>query len=400
MKLRPQFHASLCGPEPRPLSKERHVMPKLHVSLIVALLLVAACKPQEPAAAAATGAPDVATRTVRVAPVETGTSMDEVEVVGELEGIEEIRIYAQVPERIRKLAVREGDRVKEGDLLATVDGDVQSQVVLQSQASLEAAVANRDGVLDNLQRTRTLVQGGSGTPSQLLALEAQARAAEAQVRQATAGMAQASAQKRRTVQRAPVDGVVSQLVVREGDIAGAGQAIMTVVNDSQVKVVLRVPERDFLRVAQGMPVRVAPLAAPDQIVEGTVTLKGPIVDRTTRTGLVEIILPNEGRKLVAGSAVRVRIEIARRENVVLVPTDAVLLSPETELNGKAATFVAKGEKAERRDIIVGRRQGARTEVLEGLTPGESLVVRGAHLLKDGNPIKLEAPAAPVKEATR
>jgi len=121
-------------------------------------------------------------------------------------------------------------------------------------------------------------------------------------------------------------------------------------------------------------------------VEGQVTLRGPIVDRITRTGLVEVHLPNPERLLLAGSTIRVSIEIARRTGVVLVPAEAVLLTGETERSGLATVFVAEGDQARRREITVGVRQGNRFEVIRGLDPGEQLIVRGAHLLRDGNPI--------------
>lgn len=370
---------------------------RLPLLLVSGALIASGCSKDEAAASATKD--ELIVRTVSVAPVALGTAIDEVEVVGELEGAQEIRIFAQVPETIRKLAVKEGDRVKEGDLLVTVAGDVQSQSVLQSQAALEAAVANRDAVMDNLRRTRTLVEGGSGTASQLESLEAQARASDAQVRQATAGMALSSAQKQRTILRSPINGVVTGLTLREGDLAGAGQTLMTIVRDDALRVVLQVPERAFLRVRQGMPVRISPLADPDVVVEGKVTLRGPVVDRMTRAGRVEIDLANTEGKLLAGSAVKVRIEVDRREGVVMVPVDSVLLLPNTETTKKAEVYVSNGKLAEHRLVTVGKRQGVEMEIVEGLTAGESLVVRGAHMLKDKNPIRIEG-AGTTAEAVR
>lgn len=327
-------------------------------------------------------------RTVRTAAVATGELVERVEVIGELQGMEEIRIFAQIPERIRSLAVKEGDLVKKGDLLATILGDLQSEAVAQAQAALDAALANRDAVADNLGRTRKIFSSGAGTKGQLEALEAQARAVEAQVRQATAALSTASTQQSRTVLRSPIDGVVAQVSFRVGDMASPTMPLMTVVQDSRVKAVLRVPERDFLRVEVGMPVRVAPLAQPDREVEGTVTLKGPIVDRNTRTGLVEIHLANRERRLVAGSAIRAGIELSRRSEVVLVPAEAVIMSSETERTGAAVVFVAREERAQRREVKVGQRRGSELEILDGLRVGDQLITSGAHFLRDNNPIRL------------
>lgn len=346
--------------------------------------LVACSKP----ATEAKGAGAVETRTVRVAPVELGEVVESVELVGELQGMEEVRVSTVMPERILSLTVREGDQVKAGQVLATLQGDLQSEGLNQAQAGLEAAKANRDAVEDNLRRTRALVEAGSAAPVQLEGLEAQARAAAAQVRQAEAAVAQASAQRSRTAIRSPMSGVVATLHLREGDLAGAGMPVVTVVKADRLKAVLRVPERSFLRIREGMPATIAPLAVPEQQVQGKVTLKGPVVDRMTRTGLVEVHLDNAEGRLVAGSAIRATVELGRRGGVALVPAEAVLLESDTERTGRATAFVSAGGKAQRRTLRVGARQRDRLEVLEGLAAGEQLVVQGAHFLRDGNPIAL------------
>lgn len=355
---------------------------------LVALGLTASGCSGKSEAARSDGADALPTRTVRVSPVGLGSVIETVEVMGELQGIEEVRVFAQVPERIRNLAVKEGDQVKAGQLLATIWGEAQTEGVNQAEAGLEAALANRDAVKDNLVRMRSLREGATIAQSQLDAIEAQFRAAEAQVRQATAGVGQASVQRSRTVISAPITGIVTQVNLKAGDLAGPGMPILTIVRADRVKAVLRVPERDFLQVVEAMPVRISPLAKPLDAVEGKVTVKGPVVDRMTRTGLVEVLLDNKDGKLVAGSAVRAVIELARRPDVVLVPAEAVIFTIETDRTGKAIAFVSDGTKAQRRQVTVGARQADMLEIVEGLKAGESLVVQGSHFLRDGNPVKL------------
>jgi len=137
-------------------------------------------------------------------------------------------------------------------------------------------------------------------------------------------------------------------------------------------------------------VTLSPLANPQQKVTAAITVRGPVVDRMTRTGLVEVHLDNAGEVLVAGSSVRAVIELGRREGVVLVPAAAVLLSTETERNGKAMAFVTDGKVARKRTVIVGARQGDALEIRQGLAAGESLIVQGAHFLRDGNPVTVLA----------
>ncbi|MHB8878212.1 MAG: efflux RND transporter periplasmic adaptor subunit [Myxococcaceae bacterium] len=334
---------------------------------------------------------ELPTRSVKLAPVGVGDVVEAVELVGELQGIEEVRVFAQVPERIRRLAVKEGDPVKAGDLLVVMTGDMQTQGVLQAQAALDAALVGRDGVQDTLKRTRGLVKAGAITASQLEQVESQARGADAQVRQATAAVGLASAQRSRMAITSPIDGVVSGLNLREGDLAAPGFPILTVVRTDRLKAMLRVPERHFLKVALGMPVRLSPLARPDVSVATTLALKSPVVDRLTRTGLVEVYLDNQAGQLVAGSAVRATIELSRKKDAVLVPASALLFTTETERTGRAIAFVAEGTLAKKRDVKIASRQGGSLEVVEGLAPGEKLVVLGGHLLRDGNPIRVEEP---------
>lgn len=363
--------------------------------LVVPLALAACNKPGDEASKDV----ELPVRSVRTGVVQTGDLVDQVEVIGELQGVEEVRVYSQVPDRIRTLAVREGDEVKAGQLLAVIRGDLQSEAVNQAQAGLDAAVANSQALEDQVKRTKALVEAGTAARSQLDTLSAQLRAAQAQVRQLGASVSSASAQKSRTLVKSPISGVVSQVNLHEGDLASPQMPILTVVRGDAVKAVLRVPERDFLGVREGMTVRLSPLAEPDTTVTGEVTLKGPVVDRMTRTGLVEVRVPNEDGKLVVGSAVRALIELDRKKDVVLVPASALIMLPETDKDGKALAFVADGKKAYRRDVVVGARQGDRIEIRSGLKPGDRLVTLGAQLLRDGNPIHDVSEDTATAEAT-
>lgn len=349
----------------------------------ICAVAVAGCKPEETKKADADAIP---TRVVRLATVARGDVVERVELTGELRGSDEVGVYPQMSERIVSLHVEEGDEVKAGALLAVLQADLLTAGENQARAGLDAAKANLAAVEDNLRRTRGLAEAGAIAPSQLEALEAQKLAGEAQVRQLTAAASQASSQRGRVRITSPIAGFVTGLVARPGDMTNPGVPLLTVVKQNKVKAILRVPERDFLRVETGMPVSVAPLARPDLLVRGEVSLRGPVVDRATRTGLVEVHLDNHDGKLLAGSSIRGVIEFGRRKDVVLVPAEAVLFTTETDVNGKAAVFVADGERAHRKEVTVGIRQGGSLEVVKGLDGGERIVVQGAAFLRDGNPI--------------
>jgi len=362
------------------------------IALSGALVCASGCSKSSEAANANAVEATMPTRTVSVTAASKGAVVHQVDVVGELQGIEEIRVFSLVPDRIRTLTVDEGDTVRKGEVLATIWSEAQAEGVNQAEAALEAALANRDASKDNVLRMRTLFQSHSITASQLEGAEAQYRAAEAQVRQATAAVASAGVSKRNTIIRAPTSGVVSAVTLREGDLA-SGAPILTIVRPERLKAVLRVPERYFLGMEPGMAVSISPLARPEQVVNGKITIKGSVVDRTSRTGLVEIHLDNKDGALIAGSAVRATIELSRRDGVILIPAEAAILSVDTSRTGAAQVFIQDGDKAKARAVKIGVRQGDDIEIVEGLSVGEPVVVRGAGFLRDGNPIRVAATRA-------
>ncbi len=350
-----------------------------------------------PAAEADAPKQDVPTRKVEVAEVVRGDVVDRAELVGDLEGADEVRVFSQVADRLITLEVEQGDRVEQGQLLATVRADLLDDAVRQAQAGLAAARANRAVLADNLKRTKALVDIGASTGAQVENLEGQIRAADAQIRQLQATVSSASGQRSRSEIRAPIGGTVANLAVKAGDFVGVGAPMMTLVRANVLKAMVRVPERTFLRIEPGMKVSLSALGMPEHVVEAQVSRRAPVVDRMTRTGFIEVDLDNTDGRLVAGSAVRVVIELERRADVTLVPAEAVLFTGETERTRKAVAFVADGAVAKRREVTVGGRSGGQIEIVDGLTPGEQVVTRGVHFLRDGNPIERPDASAPAAE---
>ncbi|MDF1565252.1 MAG: efflux RND transporter periplasmic adaptor subunit [Deltaproteobacteria bacterium] len=356
---------------------------KLLPLLLLPLALIAGCPSGEEEAAEK----EEKARPVRGADVGTADLVHHVEVIGELQGKEEVRVFAQVPERIKRLEVSEGQTVKQGQLIAVLRGDLQADGVRQAEAGLEAVRASVGALKDQVRRAKALVEAGTLPRSQLEGLESQLRASEAQERQLEAGVSAATSQRNMTMIRAPITGTIAGLTLQEGDMVAPTMPLLTIVDASSLVLKLRVPERDFLRVRPEMPVTVSPLAANEVSVSASVTMTGPVVDRMSRTGLVEIDIPDAEHRLVPGSAVRVRIEISRRPDVIQVPAAAVILTPATERTGEALAFVIEDGTARKKTIRVGERQGDDLEVIEGLAVGERLVVSGAHLLREGQAVE-------------
>ncbi|MCP4198412.1 MAG: efflux RND transporter periplasmic adaptor subunit [Proteobacteria bacterium] len=330
---------------------------------------------------------------VDVVEVETGTLVDRLGYTGDIEGETEIRVFSHIPDQIVSLNVREGDRVKAGHILATIRSDTLADSVRQATGGLDAAVAQRRSLTDQVTRMQKLKGSGAVSSSQLLTLESQLAAAEAQVRQLEATVSQARQRRGDAVIRAPIDGIIGQLFLAAGDMALPQFPICTVVDMDRVRIVARVPENDLSKLRPAQPVVYNMAANPSAFRGAVVSRISPVLDRLSRTATLEVDIENADHVLKPGMLVHVNVEVDRLENVVWAPTDALTITIEQkdDQNLYRAVVVEDGKAVERM-VVVGLEDGARIQVIEGLAAGDKLVVQGQHLLKDGDPVRVVSAA--------
>lgn len=354
------------------------------------------------------GAPDAGLdrgRLVVVAPAVSDLAEERITLLGDIQGELEVRVFAPIPERIERLHVRDGQAIAEGEPIATLDADLSSSGLEQAGAALAAAQAARDQLASELERARRLAASGAIPSAQVDALAAQLRTGDAQVAQLIAARRGAGHQRARSVIRAPISGTIALLTVSEGDTVAPTIPICTVVRADRVEVVLRLTEQDYVRVREGMEVRVVPPALPEAARTGMITHVAPVIDRLTRTATVEVGVDNADGRLRPGMVAQASIVLSRREGVTMIPARAVVMTPETDREHIAYVFVAEGEIATRREVRIGARLRSggeeRIEIETGITPGEQIVVEGQHLLRDRTRIRVEreAPASTAAAGT-
>ena len=325
-------------------------------------------------------------RAIEAAEVRPEDVIDVVSSVGRVEAKRQVAVNAELPEVIETVHVELGQEVVKGQPLVTLGGQLQAAGLGQAEASLEAARASRELARQQAERVQVLFDAGTVSKADLDAARSQLTSAEAQVRQLGSARTQAAVQRSRTVVRAPFDGVVAQLDASEGDMAQPGRPLAVLVQPGPMKVLLDVPEREFVRIRRGQRSRVGSLAAPTERVEGTVKAVGLLIDPMTRTGRVEIEVPQSA--LLPGSAVRAAVETDRREDALVVPVLAVQLRADFEQSHKATVYEVGEGVAIAQEVRLGERLGDRYEVVEGLEPGDVVATLGAHLLEDGAPVRV------------
>ena len=325
-------------------------------SALATLLALSGCGRKDEKGAS--GTPELKVAVVAAA---TRPLWDEEEVVGNVEAAQRAVLSAKVTGVVDAINVAPGSKVVRGDALATIDAR-------EIKARLDSALAAQDQANKDFGRIERLLKSGSSTRQEY-------DAATTRLRTADAGVVEARTMLQYTSITAPFDGVVTRKLVEVGDLATPGKPLLEMENSSLLRFECEIPEAliDRLVIGAELPVRVDAAGA---VLSGKVSEIAPSASAGSRTFLVKLDLPSAD-KLRAGQFGRVRVPVRERPGVV-VPEGAVVARGQIE-----SVFVVNDGVARLRLVKTGRRIDGGVEILSGLSGGEPVVVRDAHLLSDG-----------------
>jgi membrane fusion protein (multidrug efflux system) len=307
--------------------------------------------------------------TVRAVEVKRATLREEVGAVGTLLANESVIIRPEVDGRISEIHFSEGQSVKRGDKLVSLDAsEIEAQL-----AAVEAEVTLNRNRFKRAQELRE---------KNFISAQALDEARE-NLNQSLARQAEIKARLDKMVIRAPFDGVVGLRQVSPGAYVNKGQDIARLEGIGTLKLDFRVPEVFLGRLRVGQEVTVAVDAYPSEQFKGRIYAIEPAVDEQTRTVLLRALVPNPGVKLKPGMFARVSLTLGTRENALVVPEEAIVPRGQDFFIFK----VVEGRAVLARVELGLRRQG-QVEVLSGLAPGELVVTDGHQRIRDGAPVAL------------
>ncbi|MDQ2696993.1 MAG: efflux RND transporter periplasmic adaptor subunit [Pseudomonadota bacterium] len=321
----------------------------------------------EPPAQTAAGPPQGFALPVEAAPVRVGTVTYAVEAVGTLRANEAVAIRPEVDGRIEAIHFDEGQAVRQGAPLVSLDASVYDAELDQAQARLALSRTSN-------QRLTSLRQRGLGTEQ-----EQDQTQAELRVNQAALALAQARLAKTAIV--APFAGVLGLRQVSVGDYVTAGQNLVNLLDLDPIKVDFRVPEVFLAEVRTGQPIEISVDAFPGETFTGEVYAIDPQVDVNGRSLVLRARVPNPDSRLQAGLFARVSLILERRQQALLVPEDAIV--PQGD---KQFVYRVVDGKAALTEVGIGRRQGGEVEIVQGLTPEATVVTAGQLKIRDGAPV--------------
>jgi membrane fusion protein, multidrug efflux system len=332
-----------------------------------------------------------ARKLVSVAPV---TKQDFVHYI-ELQGRVDAKNIAYVGPRgmggqVKAVYVTEGQTVRKGQMLLKLDDAVARQQLsaaenqvagLESQAKLTQSV---------YERQQNLWKQNIGTEVQVLQARTAAEAASAQLNAARAQASQAREQVQHSNVVAEISGTVDKLNVRVGEIfSGAGpdgKPQITIVNTSDLKAYVLVPENYLARVKVGAPIQVVLPELNNRVISTKVSVASKLIDPTTRSFYAEAKLPVD-KDLRPNQAAVVKIEDYKTANAVTVPINVV----QSDEKGKFLyiTDTVNGKTvARRRVVIAGEAYGGMMEIKSGLQGHEQIITEGYQTVYDGQAISI------------
>lgn len=355
-------------------------------TLLAALLSLAACK--EPAKPVAAALPEVVVQTV----VGQTTPLT-VDLVSEIKAYREVDLSPRVSGVIVKQTFKPGQKVKEGELLFSVDPRAYDEAIIDAQAKLAESEAVLSRSRQDVARYKPLLPDNAiprQTYDQAVASEQQ-NAAVVQARRA--GLEKVRLDRSYADVRSPIAGQIGLQKVEVGGLATAGQTVLATVSTlDPVVAYFSIPEVDYINFARRhltvkpegkTPIELILADGSTYAQSGTLDFADRALNPATGTLTLRAVFPNPDGLLRPGMNTRVRIVYEVAQNALLIPQKAV-----TELLGKQfASVVVDGDKVEQRPIRTGARIGDQWLVEEGLKAGERIVVEGLQKAKPGAVVK-------------
>jgi len=279
---------------------------------------------------------------------------------GSVEGEQQAVIRAKLSEAVQRVHVREGQVVKENDLLVSLDKTGPSSQYNQASSLYQNA-------RKYLEKMDFLYKQGAISETQF-----DGARTDCEVKKASF-----DAVSRLVDITSPIAGTVTSVPVSEGNQAMLGQVLATVATTRRLRVKLAVNPEDIATFAVGSEVTISSEVLADTLV-GSVTAVATSADPATRTFQVEAIAENEGGVFKPGMFVRAAAIKSRLSDVIVAPTDAIVI-----LDGKPNVFVVQGGVAHKRPVSVGTDLDGHIVITSGLAAGDSLVTLGQTYLDDG-----------------
>jgi len=395
-------------------------MKLLPLIMVISVLVACAACSRSGGAGSALAQTSLAPVTVSTEKAQQRDLADRIDLTGILTADEQVTVYAKIPGYLKTIHFDIGDHVRQGQLIAELEipemttalaekraALVKAQAALeQARAAVEESRAEAEFAQVNYQRLKNIhdrnadvlpgqdvdqarashgVANGKlkNTEAQVKVAEAAIAAAEAEINTLNTLMAYARIE-------APMAGIITQRFVDPGALIQTASSsrtqaapLVAIARVDRVRAMVDVPEPSAPYIRPGTAARVQVANSADQSFPATVARTGGVLDPASRTLRIEIGVPNPGDRLRPGMTVKVSLELRKLAGSVTVPVAAVRAQGSERL-----VFVVQDGKAKQVKVKTGLESPDWIQIVDGLKPGEEVVVASAGLLNDGSVVSV------------
>lgn len=346
----------------------------------------------------------LAVPTVAVIHPTTESAQEGLVLPGTLQAYVESPIYARTNGYLKKWYRDIGSRVRAGELLADIDTPEVDQQLVQAKADLETAKANSNLSKITASRYEELIKT-DGVSKQ----EVDNAAGDYAAKQAATASSAANVRRLEELESfkhiyAPFSGVITRRNVDIGTLINAGnggatQQLFFLAQTDPIRVYVNVPESAAPSIHAGLPAYLELAQFPGRKFQGKVVRTSEAIDPGTRTLLTEVDVPNKAGELLPGGYAQVHLDVQIAGTRVQVPVNALLFRAE----GLRAVVIDANHRTHLQPLTIGRDYGVTLEVLQGLNPGDWIVLNPADSLEDNQQVNVKQPstkppAAPAQPA--
>lgn len=311
--------------------------------------------------------------------IEAMTLDEEIRASGDLQARFHTMISAEVAGRVTELSVDEGGAVGASAIVLEIDPERRELDLAAAEAELAQARANLRKERSQAARIRELRSQNVSSIQQLEEAETALELAQSVVRAEEAAVGVARRAVSDSSVAAPFAGLVARRSVELGEFVQPGTELFELVSLDPLEAHFSLTELDTERVKLGQHVEISVGAFPDRTFDGVVTFVSPIVDPATRTLRIKAEIDNSDALLRPGLFARVSLGVARRENVLMVPAEALL----QRAGGASLYRLVEGDRVERVSVRAGMTAHDMVEVLGDVHAGDRIVRRGHGGLANG-----------------
>jgi len=342
--------------------------------MLAALIVVAVfsgCDQKKPAGGMMAG------MTVNVIAVEAKQQpiQEKISLVGTMAANESVEIKSEIDGMVEEINFEEGQAVKKGQLLITVDKSKLEASLAQAEANLKLAQTTGDRYKSLIETQAISKQEYDQAEANLDAMRAGADLVKAQLREATI--------------EASFDGIMGERLVSIGQFITKGTSLTFLINQDPMKAEFRVAERYLSRLKEKQEIEIAVAAYPKEKFKGEVYFIDPQIDDLTRTALVKARVPNPDGKLRRGMFANLELIVNVRENAIVIPETALIPKGED-----VSVFVIDAEsKAQPTAVKIGLRTAGVVEITSGLKAGDKVITEGFQKIGPGSKVASRDPDA-------